>query len=106
LNRAVATPTGFWDAFEREEHFLKHRALFDARTAEEYEARAVSFLRGPVAPPVLLDCFDSSGDYLRFNTITHEFAVMAPDGTVISYYKLYGDRWKTALDRFKDKCAR
>ena len=88
------------------DHFDRHGSDFDARDAEEYEARAVSFLDCPLDHPTVLEGIDSAGDRCRFNTVTHEFAVAGPDGTVRTYHKLRGSPRKTPLERFQDKCKR
>lgn len=88
------------------DHFTRHGVDFDAQSAEEYEARAVSFLSAPLDYPTVVEGIDSAGDRCRFNTVTHEFGVVGPDGTVRTYHKLAGSRGKTPLQRFLDKCNR
>jgi hypothetical protein len=110
-----ATKGAWRDAKSKVEHFVKHDRrgeCFGAVDANDYEARAVSFLRGPSRQGVL-ECrrrttLRCPGDTLRYDRITREFGIMTANGRVRSYYEPRPSRHRcpTNEDYFWQECRR
>jgi hypothetical protein len=67
-------------------HWGKHWDDFGCRTVARYEHMADRFLSGPRLPR-FFECTRSGGDFIRYDTATNEFAVLALDGMIRTYYK-------------------
>ncbi len=75
-----------FDPLELADHFRKHRADFTVPTDRDYEALAERFLANPAAP-YLMECIRRSGDVVRYNTVTTEYAVRSSTGIIRTYFK-------------------
>jgi|GEM_PF-1886495 len=91
----------FANAELREGHFLKHGKDFGAKTAQEYEKRAATFMLGDLSPGVL-EKTNSYGDIIRYNVLTDEFGMFSKQGFIRTYYKpdLQIHKLPTHLDYF------
>lgn len=69
-----------------EAHYLKHRDEFGTITIEEYLDGARALLNAQPGRDVL-EKKRGNGDILRFRVSTGEFAVMAGDGRIRTYFK-------------------
>jgi len=79
---------GFSTPKDRADHLQKHRGEFGAITEVEYETMADEFLGGPRSRDTL-ECLRSDGALLRYNPVTGEFAILARDSTITTYFKPY-----------------
>jgi pyocin large subunit-like protein len=88
------------------EHFDKHKHEFGVTTEEEYEERADAFLGGPFDATTMMECTDSKGDYIRYNRVTSEFAVVTRANIIRTYFKLRLRRHKRMSDlmAFRARC--
>lgn len=79
---------GFMDALEKDNHFLNHANDFDPPfgSADDYEAAAIAFLTGPLRT-TMIECVRRSGDVIRYDTTTNEFAICDQDGFLKTYYR-------------------
>lgn len=69
-----------------EDHFLRHGPEFGAKTQEEYEQLADTFLGGPL-PEGVRECYrNSNRDRLRYNPATNEFGAVSPGGVIRTFY--------------------
>ena len=73
-------------------HYQKHGYQFGNISQEEYLAGARAFLSG-VADNDLLEKRRSNGDILHYRVSTGEFAVMAGDGRIRTYFRTDYQYW-------------
>lgn len=91
---ANATRCAWSNEDSKVEHFVQHARhgeVFGALDADEYEARAIWFLRGPAGPSVL-KCTRKTksgapGDSLRYDRVTQEFGILGMNGRVRTYFE-------------------
>jgi pyocin large subunit-like protein len=83
---ATSSPKGFANTKELAKHFTKHKAEFGFQTEQEYLSAAQKFAKSPVGGNVL-QRLRSSGERVLYNQATNEFSVIAPDDTIITYFK-------------------
>lgn len=69
------------------DHFDQHGADFGAATPAEYEARADTFLGGPMRPGTQ-EGRRKNGDIVRYNIMTREFGVVTQTGIILTYWRL------------------
>jgi hypothetical protein len=98
-------PTGkFADSGKLAQHFKDHGADFGAKSAEQYQKMADTFLNGPRGAGVLQKV-RPNGDIVRYDPATEAYGVVTPDGTIRTYFKPdpkeHGLR--TNLDYFNDR---
>jgi hypothetical protein len=67
-------------------HYARHRHDFQVATIADYERLADGFLAKPKSPQ-LLECTRRLGDFVRYDTITMEFAVRSANGVTRTYFK-------------------
>jgi pyocin large subunit-like protein len=89
----VPLVTSFVDEEQRQRHFRDHGADVRATDASDYEAKAKVFLEKPLSETMREDIRPSDDCTLRFDSLTSEFAICAPDGTIMTYYKPQ-PRWR------------
>ena len=79
---------GFISRVERDDHFQVHELEFDPpfASAADYEAAGIAFLTGTVTA-IIMECVRRSGDTIRYNPSTNEFAICDRDGVLRTYYK-------------------
>lgn len=75
-----------------ESHYLKHRYEFGDITKEEYLNNARILLNSSPGKDILEKQRDN-GDILRYRISTGEFAVMANDGRIRTYFKTNYRYW-------------
>lgn len=75
-----------------ETHYLKHGYRFGSITREEYLERARALLNAPAEKDILAKT-RPNGDILRYRVSTGEFAVMARDGRIRTYFKTDYQYW-------------
>jgi pyocin large subunit-like protein len=75
-----------------EAHYLKHGYQFGNITQEEYLENAKALLNTPPGENVL-EKTRSNGDVLHYRISTGEFAVMANDGRIKTYFKTDYQYW-------------
>ncbi len=75
-----------------EAHYLKHGYQFGNITQEEYLENARALLNTPAGKDVL-EKTRSNGDVLHYRLSTGEFAVMARDGRIRTYFKTDYQYW-------------
>ena len=75
-----------------EAHYLKHGYQFGNITQEEYLENARVLLNAPVGADIL-EKTRSNGDVLHYRISTGEFAVMARDGRIRTYFKTDYQYW-------------
>jgi len=92
----------FGDSTSLTEHFLKHGSEFGFKTESEYLAGAQRFI-GTEGNKGVLSTLRANGDKVIYNPKTNEFAVVAKNGTIRTYFKPDPavHRYKTNLDYFK-----
>jgi len=73
-------------------HYQKHGYQFDNISQDEYLAGARALLSG-VADNDLLEKRRSNGDTLHYRVSTGEFAVMASDGRIRTYFRTDYQYW-------------
>jgi len=76
------------DPLKRLEHFWDHGQIFRARTPEEYEAMADTFMTKPKTAD-MEECYRKPlGDvYCRYDTVTKEYGTMfVLGGIVLTYF--------------------
>lgn len=83
---AYSIKAGDFAPGQLEAHYLKHRYQFGNLTQEQYLTNARNLLNAPLTNDVLLKS-RSNGDILRYRVSSGEFAVMASDGTIRTYFK-------------------
>jgi pyocin large subunit-like protein len=66
-------------------YFHKHGAAVGAATRADYEQEADEFIAGALKHGTLA-CQRSTGDRVRYNVLTDEFAVVTPAGFIRTYY--------------------
>lgn len=92
------------------DHFDRHRGEFPGiTTEEEYEALADTFLGDLTTQPGVEECIRRTNrDFIRYNTITEEFGILAADQYIRTYFK--PDPGKHGLptnhDYFLAECAK
>lgn len=75
----------FKNSFARDRHFERHGAEVGAKTADEYEKMAETFMAGPVKPGIR-ECFRvRDGALARFSPSTAEFGVASRSGEIYTY---------------------
>ena len=67
-------------------HFALHGAEFNAADEDDYESMTDAYIGG-LKSADLLECTRSSGQLVRFNQKSQEFAVMAADKVILTYVK-------------------
>jgi pyocin large subunit-like protein len=67
-------------------HHAKHGADFGMVSEGEYEDLARRFLTTQSGPD-LKECTRQQGDLIRYNPLTQDFGVLAPDGFIRTYFK-------------------
>jgi pyocin large subunit-like protein len=75
-----------------EAHYLKHRYQFGNITQEEYLENARALLNAPAGDDIL-EKRRTNGDILHYRPSTGEFAVMAGDGRIRTYFKADYQYW-------------
>ena len=99
---------GFPSKKARNVHFLRHGAEFPFADEVAYEEAADAFLGGPL-PAGAQECVASgkggakAGRTVRFDPATDEFAVLSPDGWIMTYFKPKSNA-VSALSYFKRQC--
>ncbi|MFC1709137.1 hypothetical protein ACFL2J_03645 [Candidatus Omnitrophota bacterium] len=73
-------------------HYLKHKHEFPGIAKEEYSNRA-KILLNSAAGKGILEKIRDNGDILHFRVSTGEFAVMARDGRIRTYFKTDYQYW-------------
>ena len=68
------------------DHFKRHGADLGYSTESEYLKGAQDFI-GTEGSDNVLTLIRKDGDKVLFNQVTSEFAVVAPDGTIRTYFK-------------------
>jgi pyocin large subunit-like protein len=71
---------------ELEAHYLKHGYQFGSISQDQYLENARELLNSGLDSDVL-EKTRSNGDILRYRVSTSEFAVMASDGRIRTYFK-------------------
>ena len=75
-----------------EAHYLKHGYQFGNITQGQYLENARELLNGPTGNDIL-EKTRSNGDILHYRVSTGEFAVMASDGRIRTYFKTDYQYW-------------
>ena len=95
----------FRSAGDRADHYKKHGQDLKATDAEDYERKADTFLSGPRGPNTL-EHTRQDGARLRYNPVTDEFGVVAPDGIISTYFRpTLGRRPAESARYFQIQCA-
>ena len=68
------------------DHFQRHGQDFGAGTAQIYEAMADTFL-GESLGSTTQECIRTTGDILRYDSVSDEFGILAANGVIRTYYK-------------------
>lgn len=69
------------------DHFVKHGSEIGATDRDDYETKAVAFLNKSIEPNGSIEQQTQiSGEVVRYDKTTNEFAIMAPDGIIVTYY--------------------
>jgi hypothetical protein len=79
---------GFDTAAQRSNHWAKHHKDFEPPPISEadYEQAADDFLTCPKRP-MMLECIRSDGRFCRYDRASSEFAVLAADRRIVTYFK-------------------
>ncbi len=102
INNSPLFEKATFDQAKLNDHFARHGADFNAKTVSEYQAMAKNFIAGPLGPNTL-EKYRADGDLVRYNTLTQEFAIMSPTGTIRTYYKpqpIKGHPYSNNLDYY------
>jgi hypothetical protein len=83
---AVPRTECFLNRTMRSEHWGTHKDDFGCRTVARYEYMADRFLTRP-AIAAFHQCSRKGGDKIRYDTGTNEFAVIAKNGVIRTYFK-------------------
>lgn len=67
-------------------HHAKHQSDFPGLTPAQYEALADAFLQRPSSSS-FKECNRKRGDFLRYDMVTGEFAVLSNNGVIRTYFK-------------------
>jgi len=99
-----STPKGFADSSQLTDHFTKHRAEFGFNTESQYLQGAQNFI-GTEGNTGVLSRVRANGDKVLYNPSTNEFAVVASDGTIRTYFKPDPDihGYQTNLDYYNSQ---
>jgi pyocin large subunit-like protein len=75
-----------FDPAELLDHYARHGRDFAAANAKDYERLAEQFMARPSVTH-LLECKRTQGDFVRYDTVTMEFAVRTNTGILRTYFK-------------------
>lgn len=78
---------GFKTAQQRKQHFADHGKHLFAADEAQYEAMADRFIGAPLPPKMLQSKRPYKNVLVRYNSFTNEFAMLAPDGYIKTYFK-------------------
>lgn len=78
---------GFKTAQQRTQHFADHGRDFFAANEAQYEAMADRFIGAPLPRRILQSKRPYRNVLVRYNPFTNEFAMLAPDGYIKTYFK-------------------
>jgi len=92
LSNTADVKAGNFAPGQQEAHYLKHGYQFGNITQKEYLERARSLLNTP-AEKDILEKRRPNGDLLRYRVSTGEFAVMAGDGRIKTYFRTDYQYW-------------
>jgi pyocin large subunit-like protein len=84
--QAARVKAGYFAPGQLEAHFLKHEYQFGDISQEDYLEDARALLNAPAGKDVL-EKTRPNGDVLHYRISTGEFAVMAADGRIRTYFK-------------------
>ena len=76
-----------FDPSQRAKHHAKHGREFSAPSVTDYEVLADQFLASPLRPEMLECIRRISGDRIRYDRLTTEFAVQSSAGITRTYFK-------------------
>jgi pyocin large subunit-like protein len=104
----VCAAIGFEDASSRADHYERHGAEFGITSEFDYEQAARDFLNGPIGATILRCVRQGNGDIIRYDIITHAFAVMRSDGIVKTFYKprVSWHRYSSNVAYFQAECKK
>lgn len=91
---------GFSD-LTRERHFDRHGADYGAKTAEEYESKAVSFRDRELSSN--LEEFTAKGGLrFKYDSIENDFMIYKQNGEIVTMFKPERgfDYWKDQVDLY------
>ena len=92
-------PTGFSHSTTLERHVVEHRQSVGAKSAEEYESMAKSFLTSPRGKSG--DAFvRKNGDVCRYDYDSGLFATATREGTIKTFWNLKTDRGQKNADLY------
>jgi pyocin large subunit-like protein len=75
-----------FDPLKLADHFNKHRADFQVSSDNDYEALADGFASRQ-RHPKLMECRRKMGDFIRYDGMTEEYAVLSGAGVIRTYFK-------------------
>jgi filamentous hemagglutinin len=78
---------GFKTTQQRAQHFADHGKQFFAANETQYEAMADRFIGVPLPKMILQAKRPYRNVLVRYNPFTNEFAMLAPDGYIKTYFK-------------------
>ena len=99
---------GFDNSIALTKHFGDHGLEFSATDGQQYLMLADHFCGVSPVPPGVRECVRRSGDVVRYNPSTEEFAVLSASRFIRTYFKPDPARHGagTNLQYFIENCAR